>query len=175
MSFITGFCAALASLPPAGMKYESFNKSAGDGTARCVEESVEGDEDTPERGFEYAMIDKGAERGKFEGTRGLALERDERFPVRVTAQFYGVTDAEVLPLDTVQELSERIGKFYSHGEGTGSLVVPEKVDSKKRPTAHDVDINDQPPKLPTIRNEKDDNPSFIAELVSTNTSVSLEF
>jgi hypothetical protein len=78
----------------------------------------------PRKGLEYATLrasDKTL--GAFKGTRGFALTRDERFPIRVTFQMYTVTDDPVLKEGQVQDLAERIGKVYASGIETGSLVT----------------------------------------------------
>lgn len=76
------------------------------------------------RGMEDAMISKGTVvKGKYEGTRDLKLERDDRFPIRVTIQFYKVTDtAEVRDAD-LEQIALRHQTIYSHGSSQSSLVT----------------------------------------------------
>lgn len=72
--------------------------------------------DTPERsavveprGFESAVLGTTEGFKEYTGTRDLALERDERFPIRCTIQYYNVTDtadiSEVMLTDIAGRLS----------------------------------------------------------------------
>jgi hypothetical protein len=90
------------------------------------------------RGFDDAVIEKGTEsKGEFRGTRGLRLERDHRFPIRLTVQFYSVTDNARVPDTVIEEFDERIKQIYSKGiEPTSSLVVDGDTGriTEKKPT-----------------------------------------
>jgi hypothetical protein len=75
------------------------------------------------RGFEKAVLSKGRDMGRFTGTKDLTLERDERFPIRCTVQYYNVTDVATLSEDQVKDLAQLIGKVYESAPATGSLVL----------------------------------------------------
>lgn len=51
------------------------------------------------------------------------LKRDNRFPIRVTYQFYKVTDTEELDENTFMYISDKIGNIYNKGTKKGSLVL----------------------------------------------------
>jgi hypothetical protein len=72
---------------------------------------------------ENAVIGHGPIEGDFEEFAGLALERDKRFPVRVTVQFYKATSNGVVSADDVREVREQIDKVYASGDYVGSLVT----------------------------------------------------
>eukprot|EP00243_Klebsormidium_subtile_P009949 TRINITY_DN515_c0_g2_i2.p2 TRINITY_DN515_c0_g2~~TRINITY_DN515_c0_g2_i2.p2 ORF type:complete len:148 (+),score=33.03 TRINITY_DN515_c0_g2_i2:1270-1713(+) len=74
---------------------------------------------SPLAGLEYATLrasDKTC--GAFRGLEGFKLERDARFPIRVTFQMYTVTDDPVLKESQIQDLAERIEKVYARGKET---------------------------------------------------------
>ena len=75
------------------------------------------------RGFEKAVLSKGRDMGRFTGTNDLTLERDDRFPIRCTVQYYNVTDVATLSEDQVKDLAQLIGKVYESAPATGSLVL----------------------------------------------------
>ena len=74
-------------------------------------------------GVEDAVIGHGPVEGPFDEFQGLAVERDPRFPVRVTVQFYKATsDGRVTDAD-VRELRRQIDRVYASGDYVGSLVT----------------------------------------------------
>lgn len=78
-------------------------------------------------GMEDAILKTGKEVGPFKGTKDLKLERDDRYPIRVTVQFYKVTDTSELKESDVKSISEQISKVYSTGCDVGSLVLNDKT------------------------------------------------
>lgn len=74
-------------------------------------------------GIENAVIGHGDVEGPFTETDGLAVERDPRFPVRVTVQFYKATaDGHILPED-VRQIKQQLDRVYDLGATAGSLVT----------------------------------------------------
>jgi hypothetical protein len=74
-------------------------------------------------GVENAVIGHGPVEGPFTEVHGLAIERDPRYPVRVTVQFYKATaDGAVTPED-VRAIREQIDRVYEDGDWVGSLVT----------------------------------------------------
>ncbi|HQY64465.1 MAG TPA: hypothetical protein PK141_23865, partial [Polyangiaceae bacterium] len=63
----------------------------------------------------------------------LRLERDTRFPIRITVQFYKATSNGVVSDTDLDSISRSIGSVYEHAEFVGSLVLPEG--DARRPTA----------------------------------------
>ncbi|MCK6544780.1 hypothetical protein L6R52_02860 [Myxococcota bacterium] len=82
---------------------------------------------------EQAVLGHGEELGAFTEMSGLALRRDERFPIRVTVQFYKATTNGVVSEADLTEVARTIKKVYSSGDYVGSLVVPES--EHVRPTS----------------------------------------
>jgi hypothetical protein len=72
---------------------------------------------------EAAVIGHGAVEGPFTEIHDLAIERDSRFPVRVTVQFYKATSNGVVTDADVADLRRQIDKVYSQGDYVGSLVT----------------------------------------------------
>jgi len=84
--------------------------------------------------LDTAVLGHGELQGPFTELAGLTIQRDARFPVRVTAQFYQATaTGEVTDAD-MQRLASTIDAVYSKGDYVGSLVVPAPGD-RERPTA----------------------------------------
>lgn len=81
---------------------------------------------------EQAVLGHGEDKGKFDEMLGLTLKRDERFPIRVTVQFYKATSNGVVSDQDLTEVAHSIDQVYKSGDYVGSLVVPEG--QRKRPT-----------------------------------------
>ncbi len=72
---------------------------------------------------EEAVIGHGEVEGPFTEIDGIDIERDERFPIRVTVQFYQATSNGVVTEDDVAAIAETIDRVYDDAEFVGSLVV----------------------------------------------------
>ncbi len=83
---------------------------------------------------EAAVIGHGKVEGPYTEIADLDIERDERFPVRVTVQFYKATSNGAVSFLDMKEISDQIKRVYTQADYAGSLVVP--VDTK-RPTEYD--------------------------------------
>jgi hypothetical protein len=90
---------------------------------------------------EAAVIGHGKVEGPFTEIAGLDIERDPKFPVRVTVQFYKATSNGVVSENDMTEIAEEINKVYSKGDFVGSLVTGGDTG---RPTEYDGD-KVQPP------------------------------
>jgi hypothetical protein len=84
--------------------------------------------------METAVLGHGPTDGPYTELAGLTIERDQRFPVRVTVQFYqAISDANVGEAN-MSTLAAQISKVYSKGDYIGSLVVGDP-NADRRPTA----------------------------------------
>jgi len=83
---------------------------------------------------EAAVIGHGAVEGPFTEIAGLPIERDPRFPIRVTVQFYKATSNGVVSEADIQEIRQQIARVYEDADYVGSLVVDGSTD---RPTNYD--------------------------------------
>jgi len=81
---------------------------------------------------EAAVIGHGEDLGPFYEAGGLRLVRDERFPVRITVQFYRATSNGVISDEDLEAVHRSIERVYSDGDFVGSLVVPDG--DRTRPT-----------------------------------------
>ena len=81
---------------------------------------------------EQAIIGHGDDLGEVNEGHGLRMERDPRFPVRVTVQFYKATSNGVVSDDDLVAAKRQIDQVYAKGDYVGSLVVPEG--QRHRPT-----------------------------------------
>jgi hypothetical protein len=84
--------------------------------------------------MDTAVLGHGAAQGPYGELEGLTIERDERFPIRVTVQFYQATSTGVIAQHHVSALAAQIDKVYARGDYVGSLVVPEGA--QRRPTEY---------------------------------------
>jgi hypothetical protein len=82
---------------------------------------------------EQAVLGHGPNVGPFNEGHGLKLERDPKFPVRITVQFYKATSNGVASDIDLDSIARSIGSVYEHAEFVGSLVLPEG--DPRRPTA----------------------------------------
>jgi hypothetical protein len=81
---------------------------------------------------EQAVLGHGQAEGPFREMGGLELERDPRFPVRVTVQFYRATSNGVISAADLRAVKRQIDEVYENGDFVGSLVVPDG--ERTRPT-----------------------------------------
>ena len=86
-----------------------------------------------ESDVDVAVLGHGEAEGPFAELAGLTIERDDRFPVRVTVQFYQATSNGVVSKADIDRMAEQIARVYDKADYVGSLVVPNPAD-KKRPT-----------------------------------------
>lgn len=82
---------------------------------------------------EQAVLGHGRNRGPFSQGNGLRLQRDDRFPIRITVQFYKATSNGIVSERDLDKVSATIGDVYEHADFVGSLVMPDG--DKNRPTA----------------------------------------
>jgi len=78
-------------------------------------------------GREEAVIGHGEPVGPFTELDGLKLERDERFPIRVTVQFYQAVATGNLDNDDYEAMQKQINAIYSKADAVGSLVLDGKT------------------------------------------------
>jgi hypothetical protein len=72
---------------------------------------------------EEAVIGHGKVEGPYTEIDDLEIERDDRFPIRVTVQFYKATSNGVLSADDARSIAEQIDRVYAEASYVGSLVV----------------------------------------------------
>lgn len=85
---------------------------------------------------EEAVIGHGEVEGPFTEFDNLAIERDPRFPIRVTVQFYKATSNGVVSESDMAEIAEQIDRVYRDADYVGSLVTDGMTD---RPTEYEGD------------------------------------
>lgn len=75
------------------------------------------------RANENAVIGHGEWEGPFTEVGGLAIDRDPRFPIRVTVQFYKATETGTVSASEVAEIKKDIDLVYASASAVGSLVT----------------------------------------------------
>jgi hypothetical protein len=82
---------------------------------------------------EHAVLGHGPNVGPFNEGHGLRFERDPKFPIRITVQFYKATSNGIVSDVDLDGIAKSIGSVYEHAEFVGSLVLPDG--DPRRPTA----------------------------------------
>jgi hypothetical protein len=72
---------------------------------------------------EEAVIGHGKVEGPFTEVDGLDIERDDRYPVRVTVQFYKATSNGVVSEQDLAAIAGQIERVYRQADYVGSLVI----------------------------------------------------
>jgi hypothetical protein len=78
-------------------------------------------------GMDMGQIGLGSSEGPFVGTKGLKLERDDRFPIRCTFQYYRVTDENFINEHDIKDIKEQLDRATKVAVATGSLVFSKPV------------------------------------------------
>lgn len=87
---------------------------------------------------EAAVIGHGAVEGPFVEVDGLPIERDPRYPIRVTVQFYKATSNGVVSRRDMVQIQSQIKRVLKDADYVGSLVVGRR-EGPTRPTDWDGD------------------------------------
>ncbi len=82
---------------------------------------------------ERAVLGHGPRLGAYREGYGTKLVRDERFPIRITVQFYKSTSDGVVTDSDLDGITKNISSAYEHADYVGSLVIP--PGDSMRPTA----------------------------------------
>lgn len=82
--------------------------------------------------LEKAVVGYSDDLGKFVEGNHRTIERDPRFPIRVTVQFYKATSNGVISEQDLHDAAAQIDKVYAQGDYVGSLVVDKR--DRSRPT-----------------------------------------
>jgi hypothetical protein len=94
------------------------------GAAAATARSKAATSSPPARGIEAGVVQEGSDAGSWCGiSSGAAWERDERFPIRATIQFYTVTDTLDISEQVFREFAGKIRDVFSYGTHQGSLVT----------------------------------------------------
>jgi len=91
--------------------------------------------------IENAVIGHGKVEGPFTEIDNLEIERDPRFPVRVTVQFYKATSNGEIGETEMRDIRKQIARVYDDADYVGSLVVDGETG---RPTEYDGDKKEPP-------------------------------
>ncbi len=91
---------------------------------------------------EAAVIGHGEVEGPFTEINNLDIERDPRFPIRVTIQFYKATDNGVVSAEDMAQIHRQIARVYREADYVGSLVIQPDTG---RPTEYDRDAETERP------------------------------
>jgi len=83
---------------------------------------------------EAAVIGHGKVEGPFTEIAGLEIKRDEKYPIRVTVQFYKATDNGVVSIKDIKDIADQITRVYGQADYVGSLVTGGVTN---RPTEYD--------------------------------------
>jgi hypothetical protein len=120
-------------LPRRAYKLSAPMGGAADGDAMASPEPAQ--ERSRRSDVEVAVLGHGPQLGPYTELDGLTIERDPRFPVRVTVQFYQATSTGKISPADARGFAQQIKKVYKSADYVGSLVVDP---NRQRPTAWTV-------------------------------------
>ncbi len=115
---------------PAPSSGGAWSKSAMSPPAQAELADAERD---PRSDVEQAVLGHGPNLGPYHEGNSQRLQRDPKFPVRITVQFYKATSNGVVSEADLDAIAKSIGSVYEHAAFVGSLVVPEG--DRRRPTS----------------------------------------
>ncbi len=95
-----------------------YNETASPANTYSFDSTMKRSSDT-----ENAVISYGPVEGPFTEIDNLSIERDPRFPVRVTVQFYKATSTGVVSEQDVRSIKQDLDMVYAHASSVGSLVT----------------------------------------------------
>lgn len=72
---------------------------------------------------ESAIVSIGADEGPFDEIKGLAIERDERFPIRVTMQYYKATSNGAVNAQVMEDIASELAGARKWAVAISSLVT----------------------------------------------------
>jgi hypothetical protein len=107
---------------PRSMMLNECSFSYGDLQPQCAVTRCSGTINSS-RGMDMAVLGLGSHNGNFSGTEGKKLERDTRFPIRCTFQYYRVTDGSSIGEHDVNDIAQQLSQATQKAVATGSLVV----------------------------------------------------
>ncbi len=105
------------------MRYGGGGGLSYDMAPMSAAKSMNGAKEKDASDVESAVIGHGADEGPFTEIDNLPIERDDRFPVRVTVQFYKATSNGIVSPGDMKAISHEIEGVYAHGDVVGSLVT----------------------------------------------------
>lgn len=110
---------------PLKQKHPNPQRGAPGGEMQLFEdsESMRSDTKKNDGDVENAVIGHGELEGPFTEIDNLEIERDSRFPIRVTVQFYKATSNGVVSAEDMQQISKQIESVYAKSDYVGSLVT----------------------------------------------------
>ena len=103
---------------PRRIEFEAMDKAA-----PMAAPSVTANRARAASNVENAVIGHGQMEGPYTEMDNLPIERDPKFPVRVTVQFYKATDNGIVSPEDLSQIAAQIGRVYGHGDAVGSLVT----------------------------------------------------
>jgi hypothetical protein len=103
-------------------RYDSWGMAEGAGAMPSAAPQMSKSADMERSDVEAAVVSHGAVEGPFTELHDLDIERDTRFPVRVTVQFYKATSNGVVSAEDVLDIRKQIDRVYADGDYVGSLV-----------------------------------------------------
>jgi len=118
---------------PMAMAEGAMAGGGGGYAAPAAKASSRAGDDRERSDVDTAVLGHGPTEGPYTELDGLTIQRDTRFPVRVTLQFYQATSNGVISKSNVAAMAAQIKKVYGKGDYVGSLVVPTELD-RLRPT-----------------------------------------
>ena len=128
---------------PLKRKKTMLSRSVGESC--CMDDSAPLEMSMPmkSKGIDMGVLSKGDYKGSYGGTKNLKLERDPRFPIRCTFQWYRVTDTTTIEETVVKDIASQFKMFEDNASEYGSLVTT-TTDRKTEPSLKSKLSTDDP-------------------------------
>jgi hypothetical protein len=109
-------------------------------------------------GLEDAIVSVGEGHSDFKGTQDMTLERDERYPITLTIQFFKMLDTADIPEIEFINIADKIKRIHELAGVSGSLVT----DGFTGRITESQSSKIQPPYIPKTLSDKErqEKPSF---------------
>lgn len=105
------------------LKYKEPERFPGAAFGGAAKSAVVAMAPAEESDVENAVIGHGELEGPFTEIDGMPIERDPRFPIRVTVQFYKATSNGVVSEADLKQIKLQIDRVYAQSDYVGSLVT----------------------------------------------------
>lgn len=103
--------------------YDGYGMGGAPTAAAPMAESAAKSSRAERSDVEVAVVGHGEAEGVFDELGDLPIERDTRFPIRVTVQFYKATSNGVVTAQDIAEIRSQIDRVYDNADWVGSLVT----------------------------------------------------
>jgi len=123
-----------------GGMYNDYSSVAVSSSGKSAKRRVNVQRKREKADVEEAIVKVGDVEGKYTEVGGLSIERDCRYPVRVTLQFYKTTANGVVDDAAVGAIAKQLTAARSNADSVGSLVVGNETSRPTNTTSPSITV-----------------------------------